>query len=92
MAEKHCKLCVDCIHHGTCFREGNKKAYNGDLDVSACKYYKSAVNFVEVVRCEDCAKDGMTDCPLCYIEKRTLQFINHDAEFFCGFGERKEQE
>ena len=51
---------------------------------------QTKVDAVEVVRCEDCVHDNTTACPLCFIEKHTLQFINHDAEFFCGKGERKE--
>ena len=47
-------------------------------------------NMVEVVRCGDCKHDCTTLCPLAYIEKQTLQFINHDADFFCAKGERKE--
>lgn len=44
----------------------------------------------EVVRCKDCIHDNMSVCPLCYIENHTLQFINHDADFFCAYGERRE--
>lgn len=50
-----------------------------------------AVNAVEVVRCKDCAKDGLTTCPICYIENKTLVFINHDPEFYCGYGERENE-
>lgn len=45
---------------------------------------------VEVVRCKDCAHDGLTTCPLCYIERRMLIFINHDPAFYCAAGERRE--
>ena len=47
------------------------------------------VDAVEVVRCKDCAKNGLFTCPMCYIENHELIFINHDPEFFCGSGERK---
>lgn len=47
------------------------------------------IDAVEVVRCKDCIHDNTTDCHLCWIENHTLQFINHDAEFFCGKGERR---
>ena len=50
-----------------------------------------SVDAVEVVRCKDCAKDGLITCPMCYIENHELVFINHDPEFFCGIGERKEK-
>lgn len=46
----------------------------------------------EVIRCRDCVHDNMMTCPMCYIEQQTLQFINHDPEFYCGKGERKVSE
>lgn len=48
------------------------------------------VDAVEVVRCRDCAKDGLLTCPICFIENKTLQFINHSPDFYCGEGERKD--
>lgn len=87
MAEKHCKLCADCIHHGTCFREGNKKAYNGDLDISGCEYYKSAVNFVEVVRCKNC-KHWEHEEDVDFVCKRHYGY--RASLDFCSQGERKE--
>ena len=48
------------------------------------------VDAVEVVRCRDCAKDGLFTCPICFIENKTLQFINHSPDFYCGEGERKD--
>ena len=42
-----------------------------------------------VIRCKDCAKDGLTTCPMCWIESHTLEFINHDPNFYCGAAERK---
>lgn len=50
------------------------------------------VDAVEVVRCRDCAKDGLFTCPICFIENKTLQFINHSPDFYCGEGERKDGE
>lgn len=44
----------------------------------------TAANQNNPIRCKDCIYDGLTDCPLCYIEKRTLTWINHDPDFFCG--------
>lgn len=43
---------------------------------------------VGVVRCRECVHEGLTTCPLCFIEKRTLVFINHDQNFFCGKEEK----
>lgn len=47
------------------------------------------VDAVPVVRCKDCKHDGLFDCPICYIEKQILIFINHDPNFYCGYGERR---
>lgn len=62
-----------------------------DMALAVIKSVQEAptADLVEVVRCKNCVKEGRFDCPLCYIENKTLQFINHDAEFYCGFGERK---
>lgn len=48
-----------------------------------------AADVAPVVRCNDCAKDGLTTCPMCWIEKHTLNFVNHDPNFYCGYGERR---
>lgn len=100
MAEKHCKRCEDCIHHGTCYREGNRKAYTGDLDLTECKLYKSAADVVEVVRCKDCknayinsfsVQSGVAVCR--FLANRSngeLAIVQQDD--FCSYGERKEQD
>lgn len=49
----------------------------------------TAANQNNPIRCKDCIYDGLTDCPLCYIEKRTLTWINHDPDFFCGKAEKR---
>ena len=49
-------------------------------------------DLVNVVRCRECVKDGLSTCPICFIEARTLRFINHDPDFYCGSGERKSDE
>ena len=49
-----------------------------------------AVDAVEVVRCGECIHDGMSECPLCYIENHTMRFINHDGNWYCSCGERKD--
>lgn len=48
------------------------------------------VEAVEIVRCRDCVHDGLPTCFTCYIEQHELIFLNHDPEFFCGAGERKD--
>ena len=50
----------------------------------------TTVDAVPVVRCRDCAKDGLFTCPICFIENKTLHFINHSQDFYCGEGERKD--
>lgn len=45
---------------------------------------------VEIVRCKDCARMNRYDCPMCYIENKTLQFIAVEPNFFCGKGKLKE--
>lgn len=46
---------------------------------------------VKVVRCRNCIYDDTPECFLCFIEKHTLTWINHDGDFFCGKGMRKEE-
>lgn len=43
----------------------------------------------EIVHCKDCKHDGLISCPIAYIEKQTLCFINHSPDFYCARGERK---
>lgn len=45
---------------------------------------------LEVVRCKDCVKLNRFDCPMCYIENKTLQFAEMKTSFFCGVGKLKE--
>lgn len=47
---------------------------------------------LEVVRCKDCVKLSRYDCPMCYIENKTMQFAEVNPNFFCGAGSLKEQE
>lgn len=57
-----------------------------------CLVYDKQVDegeLVRVIRCKDCAHNGLFDCPLCYIEKQTLQFIEVSPDFYCGQGERR---
>ena len=39
---------------------------------------------MKIIRCKDCALDGNPECPLSYIEKQTLCFVEHSPLFFCG--------
>ena len=72
---------------------------DGKLVVAACEIKQdfadmisnaATVDAVEVVRCRDCAKDGLFTCPICFIENKTLQFVNISPDFYCGEGERKD--
>lgn len=45
---------------------------------------------VEIVRCKDCVKLNRYDCPMCYIENKTMQFAEVKPDFFCGAGSLKE--
>lgn len=47
---------------------------------------------VEIVRCKDCVKLNRYDCPMCYIEGKTLQFAEVRPTFFCGAGALTEKE
>ena len=61
-----------------------------EVDVANILLHAPTVDAVEVVRCRDCAKHGLFTCPICFIENKTLQFVNISPDFFCGEGERKE--
>lgn len=39
------------------------------------------------VRCRDCRKNGLLECPLVRIERQQLVFVDHDPDWFCGDGE-----
>lgn len=44
----------------------------------------------KVVHCKDCKFRGLFTCPLSYIEKQTLCFINQSPDFYCAVGKLKE--
>lgn len=48
-----------------------------------------AVDVEPIVTCKDCQYNGLHTCPIAYIEKQTLQFVNHDPDFWCAKGKRK---
>lgn len=60
-----------------------------ESDVANLLLHAPTVDAVEVVRCRDCAKLGLFTCPICFIENKTLQFVNHSPDFYCGEGERR---
>ena len=61
-----------------------------EVDVANILLHAPTVDAVPVVRCRDCAKLGLFTCPICFIENKTLQFVNISPDFFCGEGERKD--
>lgn len=67
--------------------------HNGDMisseEVEQAIMDSPTLDVVEVVRCKECAKDGLLTCPICFIENKTLKFINHSPDFYCGEGERR---
>lgn len=77
--------CKECVKNVTCVE---RRYFGGNQ--KNCKQFIDLNQYVKVVRCKDCIHDNTIECPLCFIEKQTLQFINHDAKFFCGKGERKQ--
>lgn len=46
---------------------------------------------IEIVRCKDCVKLNRYDCPMCYIENKTLQFAEVKPKFYCGAGKLTEE-
>lgn len=57
-----------------------------------CEIYDKQIDsgeLVRIIRCKDCSHNGLFDCPLCYIEQQTLQFIEVSPDFYCGLAERR---
>lgn len=46
---------------------------------------------IKIVRCKDCVKLNRYDCPMCYIENKTLQFAEVKPNFYCGKGSLSEE-
>lgn len=44
----------------------------------------------EIIYCKDCIKLNRFDCPMCYIENRTMQFAKVKPTFYCGAGKLRE--
>lgn len=45
---------------------------------------------VEIVRCKDCVRLNRYDCPMCYIEGKTMHFAEVKPTFYRGKGAAKE--
>ena len=80
--------CGDCVHHWACatWNVGSIASMDG---TNCANFERFDVKAVPVVRCKECIHDGMSECPLCYIENHTMRFINHDGNWYCGDGEKK---
>lgn len=64
-------------------------ASNRELEKERTKLTKKNRN-LEVVCCKDCVKLNRQDCPMCYIENKTLQFAEVKPNFYCAKGETTE--
>lgn len=42
---------------------------------------------MNIIRCKDYIHDGAIECPLSFIEKQTLCFVEHSPMFFCSYEE-----
>lgn len=47
---------------------------------------------IEIVRCKDCMYLNHYECPMCYIENKTLQFTEVNPKFYCAKGKIVEEE
>ena len=74
--------CKDCIHEEICdmpiITDGRKNASN-------CKHFKNKADFVEVVRCSECAHAN--NHPLRCICHRFHTDVNENG--FCSYGEKR---
>lgn len=43
-----------------------------------------ALEGTPIKKCANCKLNGMHDCPICYIENKTLVFVNHNPEWYCA--------
>lgn len=74
--------CKDCLLRPMCFavREIGEK----DICAEHCPKFKNKADFVEVVRCKDCAipHNRWTGCP-------KLNGLIPPPDFYCSYGKRK---
>lgn len=77
--------CKDCISFARCKEMYEIFCVYIDLENSAvCKHFINKANFVEVVRCKDCAvpHNRWTGCP-------KLNGLVTPPDFYCSYGERR---
>lgn len=77
---------ADALSESICSGEGTALQ---KFFADACVAAAPTIDAVPVVRCGECIHNNTTTCPLCWIENHTLQFINHDADFYCGNGAKE---
>lgn len=53
-------LCKDCIHYEICDHYVAPNESFPEVE-GGCKCFKDKSDIVEVVRCQDCAKDGLSE-------------------------------
>ena len=82
--------CLDCIHYDACIDAERLDdsslitlIQHNDM-TEWCDIFKNKSDFVEVVRCKDCAipHNKWTGCP-------KLNGLIPPPDFYCGYGERK---
>ena len=80
--------CYDCIHCDACSDAGDSGYSSLKEDASKCKYFKNKADFVEVVRCKECANGcHKTDISvLCRIFN--VLMITED---YCSYGCKKDE-
>lgn len=98
--------CKDCLHYDVCGSITaliQRVIIAGDKANERCELFKPTADVVEVVKCKDCKHRGDFGCPM-YREEdiewdddgyTECDIIIHDLtkdDYFCSYGERKENE
>ena len=84
------KTCGDCVHADLCEKDVTLPEFSR-RNAAHCEGFRSAENFVEVVRCKDC-KHWWKIAELCTHEKcceGVVAVVSAPPTHFCGYGERK---
>lgn len=89
--------CKHCVHYELCkynaYQEAHyfgkdKEIYISINNNSACKFFKSAADVVEVVRCIDCKYSSFIKSCSKYECKKGCGALKYCNDF-CSYGERK---
>lgn len=81
-AEMACEL----EREADCYADGSE---TGELFRAAAEIVR---NHVEVVRCGECVKQDMPDCPHNYIENHAMVFWDRPNDWYCAQAERKDDD